>query len=134
MSSIFLTKNQRELIKFQKDYALGLKNRKTPYHSHQRRSIFASTTKKQRSGSDFTSHDHHTSVHSQPAANEALLDFNPDKNEIDRRLYDNIVDDHEKSLGQSGSDKRYNSSVNNSLEGEDFSDEKVRDRRQAVFV
>ena len=31
MSSIFLTANQRELVKFQKDYTLGLKRRRNMF-------------------------------------------------------------------------------------------------------
>ena len=37
MSSIFLTANQRELVKFQKDYTLGLKRRRNMFMSHRAR-------------------------------------------------------------------------------------------------
>ena len=69
MSSVFLSKNQRELVKFLKPYVL---------YSHKK--------KKDRRTIRL---DSETSI---SRAEEALLDFKPDENEIDGKLYDGIVE------------------------------------------
>ena len=71
MSSVFLSQNQRELIKFQKSYVL---------YSHKKKN------RKSNTASILSLSD---KVH---PAEEALLDFKPDENEIDGKLYEGIVE------------------------------------------
>ena len=71
MSSIFLSKNQRELVKFLKPYVL---------YTHRRKKG------RRRVDSDLT-----INARLNPTE-EALLDFKPDENEIDGKLYDGIVE------------------------------------------
>ena len=75
MSEIFLSRNQRELVKFMKPYVLYARSKKKA-----RRSL--------RMDSELENSDTAT-LH---PAEEALLDFNPDENEIDGKLYDGIVE------------------------------------------
>ena len=75
MSEAFLSRNQRELIKFMKPYVLCTKSKKK-------------SSRSQRLESDFD-YSLNVKVHS---AEEVLLDFNPDENEIDGKLYDEIVE------------------------------------------
>ena len=82
MSSIFMTKNQRELVKFQRDYMLDLKKRKhtnaikpipnryQPEMSERTQSIDTFVSEKKK----------------------AMKSFKPDQNEIDAKLYTKIVD------------------------------------------
>ena len=72
MSSVFLSKNQRELVKFLKPYVL---------YTHRKKKG------RRRVDSDLTINGR---LH---PAEEALLDFKPDDNEIDGKLYDGIVED-----------------------------------------
>ena len=69
MSSVFLSKNQRELVKFLKPYVL---------YSHKKKKDRRTTRL-----------DSETTIN---RAEEALLDFKPDENEIDGKLYDGIVE------------------------------------------
>ena len=71
MSSVFLSQNQRELIKFLKSYVL---------YSHKRK----------KGRSHLTSDIISITDRAHPAE-EALLDFKPDENEIDGKLYEGIV-------------------------------------------
>ena len=71
MSSVFLTPIQRELIKFMKAYVL-YSNRK-----RKRRSFYIGDS------SEMGDLEH---------PEEALLDFMPDKNECDAKLYEGIVE------------------------------------------
>ena len=72
MSSVFLSGNQRELVKFMKPYVLYTQSKK----------------KSNRKDSDL---NFSISARMHPAE-EALLDFKPDENEIDGKLYDGIVE------------------------------------------
>ena len=78
MSSVFLSKNQRELVKFLKPYVL---------YSHKKKK---DRRRNERLDSETTNN----------APEEALLDFKPDDNEIDGKLYDGIVEDKIRSSKQ----------------------------------
>ena len=74
MSSIMLSNNQRELVKFLKPYVLI-------------------TQSKKRIGKNrYDSEDDFSLGARLHPAEEALLDFKPDENEIDGKLYDGIVE------------------------------------------
>ena len=73
MSSVFLSGNQRELVKFMKPYVLYTQSKKK-------------SNRLKDSDSNFS-----ISARMHPAE-EALLDFKPDENEIDGKLYDGIVE------------------------------------------
>ncbi len=74
MSSIFLTKNQKEFVKFQKDYMLNIKR-------DRKRSVFSQS----QSGLMIPSSEHNTD-------NVGATTLNPDDNDIDNKLFYNIVD------------------------------------------
>lgn len=76
MSSVFLSKNQRELVKFLKPYVLYAQKKKKG-----RRTVRL---------------DSETTI---TPAEEALLDFKPDENEIDGKLYDGIVETDQGKAG-----------------------------------
>ena len=97
MSSIFLTANQRELIKFQKSYALGLKNynRKRGGAGGQgasRRFLHVERVENRIDSVEYMNMSGDSGFKAMPAPKEALLDFNPDDNNIDGNLFENIVD------------------------------------------
>ena len=73
MSSVFLSGNQRELVKFMKPYVLYTQSKKK-------------SNRLKDSDLNFS-----ISARMHPAE-EALLDFKPDENEIDGKLYDGIVE------------------------------------------
>ena len=75
MSGLLLTRNQRELVKFMNPYVLYSQSKKKPSHSR-------------RLDSDV---DYSIGPKINPAE-EALLDFKPDENDIDSKLYNGIVE------------------------------------------
>lgn len=83
MSSLYLGQSQRELVKFLKVYSLN-RPRKTRTLTRASRRPYASQT------SDNLSLQSEEIVH---PAEDALVNFQPDKNRVDKVLYDGIVDD-----------------------------------------
>ena len=82
MSQIHLTSNQRELVKFFRSYVLSLQKKKV---TRLQTSEFAPSL--------LTSHVN--------PADETLLQFMPDKDPIDKRLFDNIIEpDTKKKLNR----------------------------------
>ena len=82
MASLLLSSSQRELIKFQKDYVLGIQ-KKSPKRvasagSHRMRANSASQSA--------------STQRVQPGALSGFGAFDPDGNEIDGKLFTNIVD------------------------------------------
>ena len=75
MSSLFLSRNQRELVKFMKPYVLYSQSKKK-------------ATRSRRLDSDA---DLSIGPNMNPAEEE-LLDFRPDENDIDGKLYNCIVE------------------------------------------
>ena len=82
MSSVFLSQNQRELIKFLKAYVLYSHRKKRGRNVNVKGSSASSLSK----------------VH---PAEEALLDFRPDENEVDAKLYEGIVENPWRAPGGS---------------------------------
>ena len=74
MSSVLLSQNQRELVKFLKPYVL-----------------YTQSKKKEGRATQLLDSDYTIGAKLHPAE-EALLDFKPDENEIDGKLYDEIVE------------------------------------------
>ena len=73
MSQIHLTQNQRELVKFFRSYVISLQKKKVV--RHQTSEVAPSL---------MTSHVN--------PADETLLQFMPDKDPVDKRLFDNIIE------------------------------------------
>ena len=78
MSSLFLTKNQCELVKFQRDYVLDLKRRR-----NERRRAYSRTASEARI----------SEVELQAVPESITSGFNPDFSTIDAKLFENIVDE-----------------------------------------
>jgi len=87
MALLSLNANQREMIKFSRQYVLS--------------------SKRKNNTKTFQDNVSHTSHEWNPT--EALLDFNPKNDEIDKKLYDNLVDDNERQdwSDNEGSDVSY---------------------------
>ena len=107
MSSVILSANQRELVKFMKPYVLYTKSMKR--HS---RSI--------RLESDNNLFSIADRLH---PAEEALLDFKPDENEIDGKLYEGIVEIDEQAVRERRSGEDSENGDQSSGESDDSSED-----------
>ena len=83
MSSLYLGQSQRELVKFLKVYSLNRPKKLNVKRLSRRQHPYSQT-------SDNFSLQSEEEIH---PAEDALMNFQPDKNKIDKVLFDGIVDD-----------------------------------------
>ena len=99
MSNLFLSRNQRELVKFMKPYVLHSQSKKK-----------ATRSRRFDSDADFLDGP------IMNPAEEELLDFRPDENDIDGKLYKCIVE----LDGEALNDKDENDGSDSTSEDEDY--------------
>ena len=90
MGSVFLSDNQRELIKFLKHYLLYTQKRKKGKRNLPRKESVRSRISTD--GEETVMNQENMEVH---PADEAMLDFKPDDDDIDCLLYNGIVETEE---------------------------------------